>query len=196
MKKSLLRLRVAWEAFRVSVVLDNRFWSKVSVGAPDECWEWQAGTNRDGYGGFKYPTGSHKDGSRKELAHVLAYCWDRGLALSDLPSDPSYSDGRRIAVSHLCDVPACVNPAHLVVFPDGNRGNTRDRDEKGRGRWGDGSHMKTIEGRERAFRVHELRALGWTQQRIAEEVGLANSSVVSQILSGRKWPEVKEAFEA
>ena len=176
----------------MTVVLGNRYWEKVDVGEPDECWEWTGGLTSGGYGRMRYPSGS----SRPELAHVLSYCADRGLDLNDLPSDPSMPDGRRIAVSHHCDFPACINPAHLVVFHDGQAGNNRDKVKKGRHASGDGSNMRTPEGRERAIRVHELRAEhpDWTQKRIGDEVGLSSQQVVSLILSGKRWPEIKSEY--
>src|SRR3990167_9080082 len=31
---------------------EKRFWSKVKITNPSECWEWQGGTNSTGYGCF------------------------------------------------------------------------------------------------------------------------------------------------
>ena len=35
--------------------VDERFEAKFVLGAPNECWEWQAGRIKDGYGRFAAP---------------------------------------------------------------------------------------------------------------------------------------------
>ena len=181
------------------VELDERYWSKVALPDCDDqetciecCWTWTAAKTYGGYGLFWHPTSS-----RNERVHVLSYCDDRGLDLEDLPADPSVSNDKRIAVTHLCDFPACVNPAHLVVYDDGHAGAIRYRTERGRSASGERHGSKTPEGRARAFRMHELRAEhpNWTMQAIADEVGMKSPGAVSNTLSGKRWPEVKREFE-
>jgi hypothetical protein len=72
----------------------SRFWSKVAVRQPDECWEWQAYRNCFGYGWVRH------DG-RNHHAHRVAYM----LAVGPIP------DG--LCLDHLCRNRACVNPGHL-----------------------------------------------------------------------------------
>ena len=48
-------------------MLDDRFWPKVDVRGPDECWPWRAGTNGVGYG-MIYPGGD----LGKKLAHRIS----------------------------------------------------------------------------------------------------------------------------
>ena len=73
-----------------------RFWSKVSIGAPNECWLWEGGQQGEGYGSFKF------DG-QSQLAHRLAY----KLLVGPVPGDMEFD--------HLCRVRRCVNPTHLEV---------------------------------------------------------------------------------
>jgi hypothetical protein len=71
----------------------RRFWSKVDVGHPSDCWEWQAARFPLGYGHFR----AHG----YMYAHRYAYAITRG----PIP------DG--LSLDHLCRNPPCVNPWHL-----------------------------------------------------------------------------------
>lgn len=50
--------------------------------------------------------------------------------------------------------------------------------------------------RDRALKVHELRAQGFTMQKIADKLGYSGNGGVSDILNGRKHPQIKSQFEA
>lgn len=92
---------------------EQRFWTKVAIGNPDECWPWLASRDGGGYGLFKV-NGSNVHASR--FAYSITY-------------SKTIPDG--LIVMHRCDNPPCVNPLHLVLgtYTD----NARDRDTKGRG---------------------------------------------------------------
>ena len=89
----------------------KRFWDKVLIARVDECWLWQAGRFWDGYGSF------YKDHKLKR-AHRVS--WE--LANGEIP--------KGLIVCHSCDVPLCVNPAHLWLGT--HKLNSKDRDTKGR----------------------------------------------------------------
>jgi hypothetical protein len=91
--------------------LEERFWMKVNRSG--SCWLWTAGTTVFGYGQFFI------DG-RLEGAHRVSW----RLHFGNIPDD--------LCVLHRCDVPACVNPAHLFL---GTKSDNA-RDSVAKGRWG------------------------------------------------------------
>ncbi len=89
----------------------SRFWAKVDYAGPENCWEWRASRNRQGYGLFKA-------GGKTQRAHRIMY----ELMVGPIPNG--------LCVLHTCDNPPCVNLAHLWL---GTRAdNNHDRDAKGR----------------------------------------------------------------
>lgn len=76
---------------------EERFWAKVSKGAPNQCWLW-LGSKTKGYGKLGLP------GRRTVYAHRFA--WE--LANGQIP------DG--MTVDHLCFVADCVNPSYLRLL--------------------------------------------------------------------------------
>lgn len=78
----------------------ERFWEKVEISGPEDCWEWTACLNEDGYGlisiGQREPGKGHMRG-----AHRVSY----ELTSGEIPEG--------LELDHLCRNPSCVNPAHL-----------------------------------------------------------------------------------
>ncbi len=94
---------------RISV---DRFWEKVAKAGHEECWNWTAARDGNGYGRFHVG----KSHNSAMLAHRVAY----GIATGDSPE----------AVCHRCDNPSCCNPSHL--FGGTRADNNRDMTSKGR----------------------------------------------------------------
>lgn len=98
-----------------------RFWAKVKVGSPSQCWPWLGGANEQGYGRFR--TGSSRTGAPLLSPHRVA--WE--MANGPIPERPEYHGA---AVMHRCDNPRCCNWRHLKLGTQAD--NVLDMDVKGR----------------------------------------------------------------
>lgn len=120
------------------ITLHHRFWDKVGVGKPDECWPWLGGEHTAGYGGFSAP-GIGKRTHRIAVALVA----DEPVAA-------------HLVVCHSCDNPGCCNPNHLFVGT--HQDNRRDCNSKGRFPYPIGEkhhHAKLTDGDVRAIRADQ-----------------------------------------
>lgn len=88
----------------------ERFWSKVDVRGPDECWPWKAGKDKDGYGHFSV--------RGIDLRASRVAWW---IQTGNWPP----------VVRHkVCDSPSCCNFSHLLAGTPAE--NIHDMLEKGR----------------------------------------------------------------
>lgn len=124
----------------------ERFWAKIDVRGPDECWEWTATRHYKGYGEFRIVT------SRSAKAHGVAWI----LANTrDIPAG--------MVVCHRCDNPPCCNPGHLFLGTVGD--NNRDRAAKGRGGKTRAWKLFCKHGHRRTAENVYFRKGGWLQCR-------------------------------
>ena len=163
-----------------------RFWSKVEVRGPLQCWPWKAGRSRKGYGLFRL------DG-RSITASRAAWI----ITFDERPPDD-------VLVCHRCDNPPCCNPAHL--FLGTIHDNMNDMRAKGRHPHGDSHPLRKrpeliLRGEQRPNAklnpqliewAHDERAKGRLQREIAADLGVVQSCI-SQALSGARWAHLRSA---
>ena len=147
--------------------LEDRFWEKVVLKGPDECWEWTGATWADGAGQF-YVNGKET----VEKAYRASFIINFG----PIP------DG--MLVCHHCDNRRCVNPRHL--FLGTQKDNMSDAAVKGRISSGERHYNSKLSF---AF-VSEIRILyekgGFTHKSLAKKYGVA-SATISDLLRGATW---------
>jgi hypothetical protein len=151
-----LRPQDATSAYRA------RFWARIHVRGPDDCWEWTRALSH-GYGHCSWADGKVRQ------AHRIAYALTLG--------DPG-----AIHVCHHCDNPPCCNPAHLFLGTDAD--NVRDMHAKGRYVNG---FKRLTEDDVRAIRA--AIAAGETQRAVGERHGISHGQV-QNIIHRRQWSHV------
>lgn len=95
--------------------LKDRFWAKVDIRGPDECWPWKSAEGTNTYGTIG-GEGGRKAGSLK--THRVAYELSKG----PIPEG--------LWVLHSCDNRPCCNPKHLRAGTQ--KDNHDDMDKRGR----------------------------------------------------------------
>lgn len=143
----------------------ERFWSNVQIGDPDQCWLW-IGSNVDGDGyGRVGPIAASR----------ISKSLTTGIAFS-----------REVHVLHSCDNRLCCNPHHLFL---GNQFiNVMDAVSKGRNNGARGSQnrkAKFTEDQVEAIRVIQ-KDVGVTYKMIGMQFGITGEQA-SNIMRGKAW---------
>jgi hypothetical protein len=139
----------------------ERFWSKVRK--TNGCWLWTGALLGSlGYGQFSLSRGVPRGGRVSQYAHRLSWALSHG----SIPNNQH--------VLHSCDVPRCVNPAHL--FLGTHRTNMEDAARKGRLHVPRPSRRKLTEP-ERADVRRRYAAGGTTLQALADEYNVTRAFI-------------------
>lgn len=139
--------------------LEQRFWR--SVDTSGDCWMWTGAKSFSGYGHLT-------SNNRRVLAHRVSY----EINVSPIP------DG--MVICHSCDVPSCVNPAHLFVGTVAD--NNRDMWSKGRGRGLDPHNGKLTDDQRREA-VARVTA-GETKTAVAKSLGVTRQAINHLVKAG------------
>lgn len=155
-----------------------RFWAKVDVRGPDECWPWIAQRLPFGHGMISAPG---RDG-KPLLAHRVA------LELAGVTL------GARQVGMHVCDFPPCVNVHPRHVQPGTQVENLEDARSKGRmrppaARRGEANPFAKLTD-QTVRRIRAMYATGhYTQREVAEKLGTTRASVCD-VVTRRRWRHV------
>jgi hypothetical protein len=145
----------------------QRLQAKICFDGLTKCWEWLAGTDKDGYGKFWI-------NGETLRAHRVVFT----MMFGKVPNG--------LCVCHVCDNPGCVNPAHLWAGTTND--NNVDKGEKNRAPFGinHGRHKLPVE---KVRRIMELKAKGIGPSEIGRQVGLSVGHV-SNVYYGKTWNRI------
>ncbi len=157
----------------------NRFWNKIKTPAnEDDCWEWTAFKDKDGYGKL-----SLRERNRKSYsAHRFSYELYNNIIL---PPDQM--------VCHSCDNPSCVNPNHLML----GDAKTNEQDAVNKNRHSHGStHGNSVLSddlvREILIKICNNEFQNVNQ--IANQYNI-DRTVISGILTGEIWTHITNQLQ-
>jgi len=141
----------------------KRFNEKFVKRGEDECWEWTACKDDDGYG-LMWLNGNNKRAHRIAL-YIKEGCWGEQAC-------------------HTCDHPYCVNPTHL--WWGTSRDNIDDMIEKGRSLKGEknGKSKLTAEQVDEIRREHTGK---WGQKTALGKKYNVSSNQIDYIIRGKSW---------
>lgn len=148
-------------------LIEQKFWSKVNVGAQDECWLWKS--ERDYYGKVKLP----KCGPQVD-SHKLAYILANGAVPQGL------------VVRHSCDVKRCCNPKHLLLGT--KHDNILDAVERRQHAFGERIGQSVLKDPQ-IVEIREQFAQGYSHREIARTFGV-NRRTVGLIVRRQAWKHV------
>jgi len=144
---------------------DERFWSKVQVGSERECWPWTGATGWAGHGRFKV----------RSYVAVSAHRFVYEQHYGPIPAGQ--------VIRHICDNPACCNPAHLVVGEHAD--NVADRVKRNRSANGERNGRAKL-NRQQVEVIKQRRANGETLEALGKAYGVDPSTVRNAAI-GRNW---------
>jgi len=137
------------------------------------CWFWQLGTTEDGYGRCSFL------GNIYSTHRLIKYFYGE-CSITELRD-------RNIVFMHTCDLPHCVNPAHIKLGTQLD--NIADRESKGRGRKGNAVWSARLNPQ----KVREIRKrakAGEKYESLAKEFDTSLPNLKA-VVYRQKWKHVK-----
>ena len=149
-----------------------RFWSKVEIGNPDECWEWKGAASKDGYGQFSVGNFIKRSSARSNRVS-----WT--INFGEIPNG--------LFICHKCDNRSCVNPSHLFLGTP--KDNMVDMARKGRTGVSLGEkHGISKLKEEQVLEIRKMLENRLTQREISEKFGVSQSAIY-KIGKGLTWQD-------
>lgn len=145
--------------------IEERFWERVEIS--EDCWNWTAGTNSNGYGKLWL-------NGKLIQAHRFAYSLVHGV----IPEG--------MLICHRCDNPLCVRISHL--FLGTQLDNIRDAVAKGRKAKGERHGMSKLVEND-VYEIRRLASLG-VKQHLLAKMWQVHFSNISNIISRRNWRHI------
>lgn len=148
-----------------------RFWEKVSIGYPDECWWWNGAMDERGVGQFWL---------QGRVIRAPQMAWS--LANNQTVPFPD-----ELKACHTCDNAPCCNPAH--IWPDTHQANMDDMTSKNRHPHGETHGLSKIT-EQQVREIREQAAAGQlTQEQIGDQYGLSKWQI-SNIVRRLQWGHI------
>jgi hypothetical protein len=158
---------------KVTPEIVRRFWDKVDVRSPDECWDWMGGRANTGYGNMKIQ-------EKRIGAHRIAYTLVNGT----ISHDGSYHGG---IIMHSCDRPSCCNPFHLRLGDA--QANMDDKVLKGRSARGE-KNTKAKLTNAQVLEIRKMYSKGRvTQRSLAQKYGVIQQAIQA-IVTRTTWKHI------
>ena len=158
--------------------LINRFWSKVDIRGPNECWEWKESRNRSGYG--RYRVGTERIAASRYALKTKVGDFDDALQ-----------------ACHTCDNPPCCNPHHRYAGTASE--NQKDAYDRGHRMirvppsLGEENANATL-SEEDVKSIANLIVGGMNNREIADIYGVTDSAI-SLIRIKKNWTHLKEVMD-
>lgn len=134
------------------------------------CWIWLGRLTRKGYGELRMF-------GRTQLAHRVSYCAHHGIPLTSIEG---------FLIRHRCDVPMCINPAHLE--PGSSLDNSNDMVARNRSCVGSKNSASRLTDEQvlsiRSTHVPHDKERG--SSALAKKYGVSTSAI-SLIVTGKNW---------